>query len=260
MNKSTLALLLLSVFSGAVNSAAIPRSSGADARVQEILYDENNVTVVKVKQGTATLIQLEKGEYLKGDYTGMGLGDPLAWNVSVRGNNIFLRPIADEPDTNIALVTNRRTYSVLLSSAGKGHPTYVMRYVYPVEPDPISKSNKIRDKKLPPCFDGDVINTRYKVKGSDSLKPSAIWDNGEFTCFKWSSSVDLPVVYRVLADGSENLVNYSMDENVMVVHDVSPDFILRLGNSAMAVKANYKVERGYNYKGTTNGEKLMEIE
>lgn len=258
MKKAMIAVAIMSFFSGFANAASVPRSSGFDSRVQEILYNPNDVTVVRVKQGTATLIQLESDEFLKGDFTGMGLGDPLAWDVSVRGNNIFLRPVANEADTNIALVTNKRTYSIILTDAGKSKPTYIMRYVYPKKPEPINTTDTFENKNTPPCFDGDTINTRYLVKGDDVLKPTAIWDNGEFTCFKWAAAKDMPVVYRVLPDGSENLVNFHMDENVMVVHDVSPDFVLRLGNSVMNVKSNYEIKRGYNSKGTTTRQRLVE--
>lgn len=259
MTKTFLIAALSLAVSSSVYAAAVPRSSGADQRVQEVMYNPNNVTVVKVKSGVATLIQMEQDEFLSGDETGMGLGDPLAWNVSVRGNNIFLRPIADQPDTNIALVTNKRTYAIQLSSAGTGTPTYIMRYIYPKKPEPIKQTVFLgkNDIKLP-CFDGGKINNVYQVRGSQNIKPNGIWDNGEFTCFKWNNASDLPVVYRVLPDGKENLVNYHMDKNVMVVHEVSDNFVLRLGNSVMDVKTDHTINRGYNYKGTTTGETLTE--
>lgn len=259
IRKSIVALSLSLAFSSAVYAAAIPRSSGADLRVQEITYNPNNVTQVKVKSGVATLIQLESDEYLSGDETGMGLGDPLAWNVSVRGNNLFLRPIAEQPDTNIALVTNKRTYAIQLTSAGTGTPTYIMRYIYPKAPVPVKPTVMLGKNTIKlPCFDGGKINNAYQVRGSQSVKPNGIWDNGEFTCFKWNNASDLPVVYRVLPDGKENLVNYHMDKNVMVVHEVSDNFVLRLGSSVMDVRTSHNINRGYNYKGTTNGETLLE--
>lgn len=256
VKKSIVAIAMLSAALPSVSySASLPKSSGSDSRVQEILYNPNDVTVVRVKQGVATLIQLEKGEYLQGEEAGMGLGDPLAWNVSVRGNNIFLRPIADQPSTNIALVTNKRTYSVLLKKAK--YPSFIVRYVYPEKRKPVIKTNSMSST---PCTKGNVLNLRYKVKGSESIKPSAIWDNGEFTCFKWSASNDLPVVYRVLPDGKENLVNYHMDQDVMVIHEVSDDFILRLGGNVMAVKSNYSIDSKYNHSGTTTDQVLLERE
>jgi type IV secretion system protein VirB9 len=243
-------------------SAVIPRSSGADARVQEITYNENNVTVVGVNIGVATLIQLESDEFLVSDKTGMGLGDPLAWNVSVRGNNIFLRPIAEQPDTNIALVTNKRTYSILLQTKNKDSVTFILRYRYPKKPEPVVIkptvfiANKTTEK--PPCTDGSLFNGSYEVKGSESLKPSAIWDDGRFTCFKWNTSTDLPIVNRVLPNGKEQITNPSMNNNVMVIHDVSPKFVLRLGENVMEVKTNHNVQREFNYKGTTTESKRID--
>ncbi|WP_258086629.1 TrbG/VirB9 family P-type conjugative transfer protein [Xenorhabdus bovienii] len=259
--KTALSIAVLLGLSSQSFSAALPRSSGADPRVQEIFYNPNNVTIVKVKEGVATLIQFEVDEFIDGDSsaTGMGLGDPLAWNVSVRGNNIFLRPIAQQPDTNIALVTNKRTYAIQLASSGNGEPTYLLRYNYPKKPEPVKQTVFLGKSKIDlPCFDGGRINNRYQVRGDMTLKPSGLWDNGEFTCLKWNNATDLPVVYRVLPDGKEHLVNYHMDKNVMVVHEVSPKFVLRLGQSVMDVKTDHNIKRGYNYNGTTTGEKLVE--
>lgn len=259
--KTALSIAILLGLSSHAFSAALPRSSGADPRVQEIFYNANNVTIIKVKEGVATLIQLEDDEFIDGNNsaTGMGLGDPLAWNVSVRGNNIFLRPIAQQPDTNIALVTNKRTYAIQLTSSGEGQPTYLLRYTYPKKPEPVKQTVFLGKNKIDiPCLDGGKINNVYQFKGSKELTPSGIWDNGEFTCFKWNNATDLPVVYRVLPDGKEQLVNYHMDKNVMVVHEISPQFVLRLGQSVMDVKTMHTIQRGYNYSGTTTGEKLVE--
>ncbi|HAT5579040.1 TrbG/VirB9 family P-type conjugative transfer protein [Proteus mirabilis] len=259
--KTALSIVVLLGVSSQAFSAAIPRSSGADPRVQEILYNPNNVTVVKVKEGVATLIQLEEDEFIDGDSsaTGMGLGDPMAWNVSVRGNNIFLRPIAEQPDTNIALVTNKRTYAIQLASSNNSEPTYLLRYTYPKKPEPVKQTVFLGKPKIDiPCFDGGKVNVNYQIRGDMTLKPSGIWDNGEFTCLKWNNATDLPVVYRVLPDGKEHLVNYHMEKNVMVVHEVSPQFVLRLGQNVMNVKTNHTIQRGYNYNGTTTGEKLVE--
>lgn len=240
---------------------AIPRSSGADARVQEIMYNENNVTVIKVKTGTATLIQLAPDEFLSEENSGMGLGDPLAWNVSVRGNNIFLRPVAEQPDTNIVVVTNKRTYSMFLQTTDNDRATFILRYVYPKKPQPVViKQGIFTEQKQTgiPCIDGSLFNGSYEIKGSHSLKPSAIWDDGRFTCLKWSTAKDLPVVFRILPDGNEQLANYHMDKNIMVIHEVSPEFILRLGDNVMNVKTQHNVQREYNYKATTTQFKRVE--
>nr|WP_282680441.1 TrbG/VirB9 family P-type conjugative transfer protein [Escherichia coli] len=38
------------------------------------------------------------------------IGDPEAWSVSVRDNTLFLRPKAEEPDTNVTVQTNKHIY------------------------------------------------------------------------------------------------------------------------------------------------------
>lgn len=236
-----------------------PKSSGLDPRVQEVFYQPNNVTIVKVKQGIATLIQLEDDEIVEGNASGMGLGDPLAWNVSVRGNNIFLRPIAEQPDTNIALVTNKRTYSILLSSVEKSYPTFLIRFRYPPKPvvPNVLTGNTKHERS---CTDGGVVNLVYQVKGSEILTPDAVWDDGVFTCIKWNNASDLPVVYRVLSDGKEQLVNYHMNKNIMVLHEVASQFVMRLGSSVMNLKTDHALKRRYNQKGTTTHQRLQERE
>ncbi|HGJ5878408.1 MAG TPA: TrbG/VirB9 family P-type conjugative transfer protein [Arsenophonus nasoniae] len=255
MNKSVFMMLLL--FSYEALAVVIPKSSGLDPRVQEVFYQPDNVTVVKVKEGIATLIQLENDEVVDGDAAGMGLGDPLAWNVSVRGNNIFLRPIAEQPETNIALVTNKRTYSILLRSAGQSAPTFLMRFRYPPKPVvPNVLTGKTRQERS--CTDGGWVNLAYQVKGSENLTPDAVWDDGIFTCIKWNNARDLPVVYRLLPDGKEQLVNYHMNKNIMVLHDVAAQFVMRLGQSVMNLRTEHTLKRRYNQKGTTTKQRLQE--
>ncbi|EEF5709819.1 haloacid dehalogenase [Salmonella enterica] len=257
MRKSLLAVALLSG-TAFCYAAKIPASAGFDKRVQQIVYNPNDVTVVKTKAGVVTLIQLEEGEVIKSPDTGLGTGDPEAWDMSVRGSNIFLRPKAAEPDTNIALVTNRRAYAIRLVSTDRD-PTFLLRYVYPKPPEPVRPNVMTgSSRETAPCTEGNIVNGRYEVRGSPAVKPSAVWDNGRQTCFRWSSTTDLPVVFRVMPDGKEQLVNYHMDKNTMVVHEVSPEFVLRLGSQVMQVRTKGNIQRAWNASGTTTGEIRVE--
>ncbi|WGL94062.1 TrbG/VirB9 family P-type conjugative transfer protein [Arsenophonus nasoniae] len=242
---------------GNAQGAILPKSGGFDNRVQEVTYNPDDVTIIRAKAGAVTLIQFESSEFVKGDSAGLGIGDPLAWNITVKGNNVFLRPIAEQPDTNIIIVTNKRTYSLLLTTAKK-NPTFILRFLYP---KPFRQTVFFGEKQAKfPCGQGNVVNLKYEVRGSQKIKPNAIWDNGLHTCFRWNQSVDLPIAFRILPDGNEQLVNYHMEKNVMVVHDVSPEFILRLGNEVMEVKTKNNIPRTYNEKGTTTRQTRFEKE
>ncbi|EDQ2484879.1 haloacid dehalogenase [Salmonella enterica subsp. enterica serovar Oranienburg] len=256
--KTLVIALLLSGVTVSAQAARLPASGGYDSRVQQIVYNPNDVTIVKTKAGVVTLIQLEEGEVVKSEDTGLGIGDPEAWNTAVRGSNIFLRPKAEQPDTNIAIVTNRRSYSVMLTTTDK-NPTYVLRYIYPKAPEPVKPNVMLGKSQVRyPCTEGNLVNGRYEVKGSQKVKPDALWDNGRMTCMRWNSATDLPVVFRVMPDGKEQLVNYHMDKNVMVIHEVSPGFVLRLGSEVMQVRTAGNVKRAWNANGTATGDVRVE--
>lgn len=247
MKKTLLVLCLMA--SGAATAATLPQRTAFDARVQTVMYNADDVVRVKTKAGISTLIQLESGEFLTEPVAGMGLGDPLAWKVSVRGNNIFLRPVAENPDTNVTLVSNKRTYIFSLESAqSASSASYLVRFTYPEEP-----KARVFNKPPMPCT-GGVVNRNYVKWGDVAIAPSAAWDDGRFVCFRFPSSTDMPVVYRKLLDGSEALVNYHMEQDVMVVHEVASEYRFRLGKAVLGVSSASVTPALFNSKGTTSGE------
>lgn len=231
-----------------VNAATMPSPSILDDRVQVVLYNENDVVIVKTRVGVSTLIKLADDEQLTNSpFSGMGVGDSEAWNISVRGNNIFIKPIAASPDTNITIVSNKRTYLISLETAQKGTaPAFLVKYKYPE----VKKINIVKKGSSTPCMNGD-INYNYMKWGDGSLSPTSAWDDGRFTCFKYPTSTDLPAVYKKMPDGSEALVNSHLENDILVVHDVSSEYRFRLGGSVLGVKSDTVNPAGFNYKGTT---------
>lgn len=246
-----LIMVLPAMFSAMFSAKAAIYGSGTfyDSRIQEIVYNTDDVTLVRIKKGTVSLVQVAPDETV----TNVGLGDPLAWKVSVRENSVFFRPVSeDSPDTNVAILTDKHTYSLYLLSVTK-NPTYILRYQYP---KPVKST--IFSAKIPPCFDGGKINGNYEIRGDKSILPWQLWDNGEFTCMRWNSTQPLPVIYRNDADGKENIVNTHMEKNTMIIHEVSDKFTLRLGDQVAEVKTDRLIQRGYNDKGTASQQIRME--
>ena len=292
VNKLYKAIILGSTLSLAVvNAEEIPVGSSLDARVQAVVYDQANVTLVKVKSGVATLIQLSDKEYIGEANSGFAIGDPLAWDISVKQNNIFIRPKDEMPDSNVVFTTNKRTYVLnLVSVDGKYSedgtpelPTFYLKYQYPqdekeererlalaeqqkrkAEHLERQKNNAQRAQlakpKAPPCTNGNV-NLKYFARGDSNIMPYIVWDDGAFTCMKWDGSKDLPIVYRQMSNGTEVLVNTHMNDNVMVIHEVSPSFVLRHDNSVVEIKTDYIQKSGFNRSRTTvRNEQLIKID
>ena len=103
-----------------------------DPRIRTEIYDKSVVYNVHTQIGRASLIQLEEDESLViSPSSVLGIGDADAWNLGVRGNNIVLKPTQKMPQTNVVVVTNKRTYSFELQATAKDSmPTYILRFRY----------------------------------------------------------------------------------------------------------------------------------
>ncbi|MEC5509929.1 TrbG/VirB9 family P-type conjugative transfer protein [Klebsiella oxytoca] len=249
--KNTLFLALL-VVSVASHAAVAPKSTRYDRQVQTVLYNPDDVVRVKIGTGAATLIQFEAGENLKASASGLGIGDPDAWDLAIRENNLFLRPKAPQPDTNISLVTNRRTYVLKLETSEQ--PTWLLRFTYPVEPRSPFNNNPL------PCRSTDILNQAWLARGDSGLLPMHVWADGRFTCMKFYGGQELPVVYRVMPStkaperGTETLVNQHMQDDVMVIKETGDYFRLRMGDRVAGVSTTTLQRAGYNASGTTTGQ------
>lgn len=236
-----------------------PQSAGLDNRVQVFNYSPNDVYVINTKAGHASLIQLEEGEFIHDDGgVGMGLAD--SWNIAVKGNNIFFKPVSPMPDTNLLLVTNKRTYAfVLTTSYDSNSLSYIARFNYPVVakvsdtsvlPEYVVKSHTLEDGREI-YIDAD-FNKNYLYRGAESIKPTNVWDNGRFTYLKYDHANDLPVAYRVLPDNSEMLVNSHIENDTLVLQEIGTVYRLRLGNEVGEIGNQYNRKPKFNVNGTSD--------
>src|SRR5512141_1174285 len=78
--------------------------------------------------GIVTHIVLEPGE----NYLTHAFGDGKAWDFAVKGNHCFLKAVATNADSNLTIVTDRRSYhfSLRLLTDGRAEPTYEIAFQY----------------------------------------------------------------------------------------------------------------------------------
>jgi type IV secretion system protein VirB9 len=249
---------------GAVCAAA--HASGGDERIRIVPYNANQVVKIITAVGNPTLIQFEEGETVLDSSKGMiGMGDAKAWSVGPKGSNIMLKPVAERPDTKLLVVTTKRTYAFEIKSVSKKsgiEPTLIVRFDYP---DSKAKAALLANQKRSAINDRlDQIagqdgisprrNANYMKQGDDALAPSAVEDDGRFTFMRFDSSRELPVVYKILPDGTEALTNFHMDSDTgtVVIHEVAAKFILRYGTAVMAIRNDsFNPDGKLNLTGTT---------
>jgi type IV secretion system protein VirB9 len=106
-----------------------------------------------------------------------------------------------------------------------------VRFSYPKPP---LKSGGLTDEerlaqKLQASKTARPRNTDYWYCGDKTLKPVAASDDGVQTRLSFAARGELPAVFVRNDDGSESLLNFSIDEGDVLIHRVAARFIVRRG-------------------------------
>ncbi len=242
--------------------AAASIAHAQDSRIRTEVYDKNRVYNIHTAIGRASLIQFEDDESLVlTPNSVLGIGDADAWNLGVRGNNIVLKPAQKLPQTNIVVVTNKRTYSFELQGTPQAmQPTYILRFRYPDSEEAKAKAEALAEAKRVKITaaakaEKITINTNYVWRGDNELlKPTAAYDDGRFTRLVYDNAGELPLFFKVMPDGSEALLNSNVDPqqgNTVVLHEVIRTVRARLGNQVIEIINRAYVQPSFNENKTS---------
>jgi type IV secretion system protein VirB9 len=252
-----LILALAVAVSGPALALDTPGRSPADYRIKHTNYNPDDVVRLDAVIGIATHIILQPGE----NYVTHAFGDPQGWEFAHKENHYFVKPKAENSDTNLVVVTDRRSYNFVLhfigSYATKGadgnvvkhsiatpwslkNATLQLAFNYPADDArqaaearaAVSVQERFQNRSGPLNF-----NYTASAQAQDrDIVPVNVWDDGRFTYFRFPENVDLPNVYTVAADGSEALVNRHMDgTRTVVAEKVAAKFRLRLGDAVVGI-------------------------
>jgi type IV secretion system protein VirB9 len=85
--------------------------------------------------------------------------------------------------------------------------------------------------------DPAAFNFNYKIKGTKSIRPTHVFDDGLFTFFEFAdpNHRDLPAIFWISSDGLESLVNFRIEGRYVVVERLSDEFVLRSGDDKATV-------------------------
>jgi type IV secretion system protein VirB9 len=213
----------------------VSRPIGTDSRIHVVMYTPDEVIKYVGHYGYQSSIIFEEDEEIQT----ISMGDPTPWMIIPAGNRMFLKPIDQDAQTNMTLITNKRSYLFELhareaESIDDPNLVWVMRFVYPSDPPPpASRLDEVPD----PERDGvEKYNLNYTIRGSDYIAPIKIFDDGEFTYFEFNkTNADLPAFYMVDQWGKESIVNYRTRGNYIVVERVASRFTLRKGSEVLCV-------------------------
>jgi type IV secretion system protein VirB9 len=203
-----------------------------DPRVRVSAYNGEEVYKLRGFIGYQIDLEFEKGE----TFTGLGAGDLEGLAFVGQDNHLFLKPKAAKVATNLTILTNRRHYQIdYAASAQKPADDqsviYSLRFTYELSAAEAAAGAEAKrvDSQLETASDRRTRNVDYWYCGHPALRPIAAADDGVHTRLTFSAHSDLPAVFVRNDDGSESLLNFSMEGGDVIVHRVAKRFILRRG-------------------------------
>lgn len=228
------ALILLSTSSAW--SASAPVTCKHDTRIRCVKYDQYEVYPITASFGYSVSIYFSPGEII----ADMGGGDIEAWTIGVLASKdgFFIKPKSDKPASDVQLVTMKNgvrrdyTFDFNVEKFKKAEDrTYKVFFQYPDDAVKAKEGTAQKvdtEKLLRDAAKKKPKNEDYWFDGSEDLAPKIAWDDGQFTYFRFAPNAQLPAIYYVAPDGSENKVNKHMGEpNTVVVEMVNKEFRLR---------------------------------
>ena len=243
MRKIILFLLALLLFKPTVSLAVqVPRVIGSEKRFRVYVYNPNDVYKYMGYYMYQSYIEFDEDEKVQT----ISMGDSTAWQMVTLGNKLFLKPIASYPETNMTLITNKRTYHFELdatesSNVKKDDILFYVKFMYPDTDDKTIvsfKTTKNRDD-YPDLSDLTKYNFNYEFSGSSKIAPLKVFDDGEFTYMEFADeNAEIPAMFVVNSSGYEALVNFRVVDNFIVIERVDYQFTLRSGNDIVCIYNN----------------------
>ena len=227
------------------------RSGAADARIKSFTYSQNDVYYLKGHYGFTTVLEFSSKERVES----IAIGDSDAWQVipGSRKNLIYIKPLEQNAETNMTILTSKRIYTFELAASKATSPkandlTFRVKFKYPEEEtlELASFGNKPAGKYDPlDGADASAWNFDYSYAGDKNLRPKRVFDDGTFTYFDFKKPDVTPAVFSVDEQGNESLVNFNVEGSYIVVNSIGRQFTLRDGDSATCIFNDaYPKEKG----------------
>lgn len=221
--------------------------SGKEAAAKNIatIFDYYSTSTYQIftKINYTTTIKLNSDE----EVTYIGSGDTENWDLDqAKGGAdgatlIFIKPLFENLNTNLSIITNKRTYYIYLVSDKKAYNPLV-QWQYPYEANMSFKNyknNQMINKSVQlETSNINDLNFEYSYDKSSSLAPLQVYNDKRKTVIVMPKDIqEMPIVYSYGLDGNLNQVNYRVIGQNIIVDKVLSKIQLILGTSKLEIKS-----------------------
>ena len=148
--------------------------ANGDARIRTAVYAADEVYRLQGYVGFQIELEFERGE----SFIGLGAGDVESLAFAAQDNHLFLKPRAAGVDTNLTVLTNRRTYHfeylarVRRADAVPSEVVYALRFVYAATGARRHAGRLNVEQRLSQAPAARVHNLDYAYCGSAAIQPA----------------------------------------------------------------------------------------
>jgi type IV secretion system protein VirB9 len=232
-----LGVVLTTALAPSARAERSPTPVVADSRIRTVPFERDNVVTVWGTRGVSTIVVLGEDEKIET----VALGDSLAWQAVPDQSKryLFIKPLDKGAVTNMTVVTRKRIYSFILraDSQSARRVVFKVRFTYPEDEADARLMEKARELASFPNMRSakrsGVRNFDYTYKGSVTVKPENVFDDGTKTYFRFSGEV--PGIFVVNTDRSETLMNYRREGEMIVVDKTAGQWTMRNGDETACV-------------------------
>lgn len=250
-------------------SAFNSNSTTASQRIQTISTTNENVIMLTLSKGLPTVVEVPKNETIQDIAVG-GLSDwSQDWEIVKREHAFFIKPLNKATNTTLILSTNLHHYvfdlhPVVASPNTQHTSNAISRLILETISTPPTFDVALKDTQLQQdnliiqsaqkqleqiekklikvqeeSYQSRPKNKQYSleiVKLNEDIQPRQVFDDGRFTYFLFPNILAIPAIYRKAnPEDQETLINYHFEDDYLVAHATAYNWVLRLGQSVIAV-------------------------
>jgi type IV secretion system protein VirB9 len=214
-------------------SAPLLQKSPLDERIRVAPYSSERIYPLYGYVGYQIDLEFEPGE----TFVGLAAGDIEGLSFVAQDNHLFLKPKAAKVGTNLTILTSKREYQFDYAAIARrpdrdlDEVIYAVRFTYPPPPEaPKVIDREARtEERLTEGPGSRPRNIDYWFCGRSEVRPTAAWDDGVHTWLTFAPKSELPAIFVRNEDGSESLLNFSIESGDVVIQRVAHRFIVRRG-------------------------------
>lgn len=226
-------------------ASAVP-SFAADSRIVTRRFNAEEVVAINGRSGVQASIVLAEDEHIEN----VAIGDSTSWQVTPnkRANVLFVKPLSAKAQTNMTVISDRRTYYFDLLAGRSANPLYVLRFTYPDEPkmasaaplagpamtetEALAVAGKVQEATVDPAR----LNFGWQTSGKSGLLPMRVYDDGQSTFLSWDARSAIPAIQVRNEAGVEGPVNFAVRDDVVVIDGVPALIVLRSGKNVATLQ------------------------